>query len=379
MTSDGEFSAEQDNADERVVTPRRFRGRGSSLELGNRFERIHREFDPEQLEPDDLRAVLDQKIETEYFFDDSGSVVNENQSPDLDFRFSLNPYRGCAHGCSYCYARPTHEYLGLNAGIDFESKIIVKPNAPELFAKWLRRPKWKGNVEPVMFSGVTDCYQPCEKQFELTRRCLEVALSMRQPIRIITKNALIRRDLDLLAELARLNLVCVTMSLCSLDQSLIRVMEPRTSAPVARLDTIELLSAAGVPVKVLMAPIMPAINEQEIPELLQQVAAAGGMFAAYVMLRLPLSVEPVFLAWLDRHFSDRKSKIVGRLRSLGDGKIYDSNFGNRMKGQGIWAEQIHRLFDTCCRKHNLQTETPALACDQFRLTDSAGSHQLELF
>lgn len=372
---------QHDNGDEETssLPLRRFRGRGSSLELGNRFESVRREFDPEQLETEDAEAALDGKIETEYFFDESGSVVNENQSPDLDFRFSVNPYRGCVHGCSYCYARPTHEYLGLNAGIDFESKIFVKPNAPELFAKWLRRPNWQRQVEPVMFSGVTDCYQPCEKEFALTRRCLEVALSMRQPIRIITKNGLIRRDLDLLAALAKLNLVSVTISICSLDQSLIRIMEPRTSAPVARLETIKSLTAAGVPVMVLMAPIMPAINEQEIPELLKCVAAAGASFAAYVMLRLPLSVEPVFLAWIDQHFPDRKEKIVSRIRSLGDGKVYDSSFGSRMRGRGIWAEQIRQLFKASCRKYKLRTETPSLSCDLFRRPDPGGNHQLELF
>ncbi|MFK7767402.1 MAG: PA0069 family radical SAM protein [Mariniblastus sp.] len=362
-----------------------YRGRGSSLEIGNRFEQVHLQLDLEQLEEADQLAELDRKIETEYFLDEAGSVVNENSSPDVDFRFSLNPYRGCAHGCSYCYARPTHEFLGFNAGIDFESKIIAKPNAPQLFRAWLGRRKWQENVEPIMLSGVTDCYQPCEKKFELTRKCLEVALELQQPMRVTTKNGLILRDLELLTEMTKLNLIMVTVSVSSLDQSLIRIMEPRSSSPQFRLKTIRLLAEAGIPVKVLVAPIIPAINEQEIPEILKQVADAGASHAGYVMLRLPHSVEPVFLDWVERHFPDRKDKIVSRVESLNGGKIYDSKFGSRMKGQGIWADQIRSLFQAYCNKHDLKRGTAKLDCDRFRFVkgddgpQQDGSQQMKLF
>jgi DNA repair photolyase len=361
---------------------RQFRGRGSSLEPANRFERVHVRLDLEQLEQEDQAAEIDRKIATEYFFDDSGTVVSENQSPDVDFNYSLNPYRGCAHGCSYCYARPTHEYLGFNAGIDFESKIVVKPKAPELFRKWLLRPKWKNQVEPVMLSGVTDCYQSCEKKFQLTRRCLEIALEMQQPIRITTKNGLIRRDLDILAAMAELNLIAVNISVSSLDQSLIRVMEPRSSSPQARLDTIHSLTDAGVPVKVLVAPIIPGINDEEIPVILETIAVAGARSAGYVMLRLPLAVEPVFLHWLDQYFPDRKEKIVGRIQSLRNGKMNDSGFDSRMKGQGIWADQIRKVFDVYCAKHGLTRRPVELAADSFRTVRKSGGdvfRQKELF
>ena len=355
------------------------RGRGSSLQIANRFEQVHVESDLQQLEPDDQMAELSKKVKTDYFVDQSGTVVSENNSPDVDFRFSLNPYRGCVHGCSYCYARPTHEYLGFNAGIDFESKIIVKPNAPELFKKWLSRPKWIAGVEPVMLSGVTDCYQPCEKKFELTRRCLEIALDARQPMRITTKNAMVRRDVDILSEMAKLDLICVTISVSSLDQSLIKIMEPRSSSPAARLDAISVLSQAGVPVKVLAAPIIPAVNDEEIPEILKAVSKAGAVTAGYVMLRLPLAVEPVFLDWVERHFPDRLEKIVGRLKSLGDGKLYDSEFKSRMKGKGIWAEQIRNLFETICLTTGLKRTLPKLDCDSFRGCSGESGRQMDLF
>ena len=358
---------------------RHFRGRGSSLELKNRFERVHVELDLEQLEPQDQLDELDRKIETEYYFDDTSSVVSENQSPDVDFTFSLNPYRGCAHGCSYCYARPTHEYLGFNAGIDFESKIIVKKNCAALFRKWLNRPTWKTKIEPVMLSGVTDCYQPCERKFELTRECLKIALAMRQPIRITTKNSLISRDLDLLREMAKLNLIVVTISLASLNQSLVRIMEPRSSSPNSRLRVIQQLAEAGVPVKTLVAPIIPAINDQEIPAILEQVSNSGARSAGYVMLRLPLSVEPVFMRWLEKHFPDQVSKISGRIQSLRGGKMYDAEFGTRMKGKGIWAEQIKNLFSACCAKHSLSREIPRLNCELFRNVQNDGSSQQTLF
>ncbi len=340
-----------------------FTGRGSSLRIKNRFEKIELETTFDQLEADDIQLI--EKIATEYFDDDANSIVSENQSPDIDFRFSLNPYRGCAHGCSYCYARPTHEYLGLNAGIDFESKIFVKRQAASLFRKWLGRKKWGDQVEPVMLSGVTDCYQPCEREFRLTRKCLKVALEHRQPMRITTKNSLVTRDLDLLKKMAALNLIVVTISIGTLDQNLVRIMEPRSSSPRARLDAIQQLASAGVPVKVLVAPIIPGLNDAQIPSILNTVAEHGASRAGYVMLRLPLSVEPVFIDWLDSHMPDAKEKILGRVRSLRGGKLYNSDFSQRMQGTGIWADQIKALFQLNLRTAGLKSGTPQLDCRQF--------------
>ncbi len=342
-------------------------GRGSALRLKNRFEKVELESTFDQLEPDDVPLVG--KIKTEYFDDDSNSVVSENQSPDVDFRYSLNPYRGCVHGCSYCYARPTHEYLGLNAGIDFESKIFVKPQAAALFRKWLSRKKWADQVEPVMLSGVTDCYQPCERKLKLTRQCLEVAVEHGQPIRITTKNALVTRDIGLLESLAAKNLVVVTISVGTLDQSLVRVMEPRSSSPQARLNAIKQLSAAGVPVKALVAPIIPGLNDTEIPAVLSAVAEHGASHAGYVMLRLPLSVEPVFVDWLENHMPDAQEKILGRMRALRGGKLYDSDFRQRMKGSGIWAQQIEALFKLHLKKSGLKSGTPQLDCGRFSVPE----------
>jgi DNA repair photolyase len=295
------------------------KGRGSQINPTNRFERLdvvadldHFDSEEDQAEP---RAVR-----TEYFFDDSKSIINENQSPDIPFRYSMNPYRGCSHGCSYCYARPTHEYLALSAGLDFETKIFVKMRAPELLRDWLARPEWE--PEEITISGVTDCYQPAERHFELTRRCLAVALEARQPLSLVTKNALVTRDLDLLVEMAARRIVSVAISVTTLDQSLTKVMEPRTSSPAARLRTIEKLATAGVPVHVLVAPVIPGLTDSEIPAILAAVKEAGAYSANYVLLRLPLTVEPVFLEWLQRTHPLQKSKIEAWIRSTRGGELY---------------------------------------------------------
>jgi DNA repair photolyase len=363
-----------DDSNRRLPT---INGRGSSLRIANRFERVHVEADFEQLDETDQQAELSKKIPTEYLLDRSESIISHNDSPDLDFNYSLNPYRGCAHGCSYCYARPTHEYLGFNAGIDFESRIIVKPDAPNFLRKWLHRPGWK--PEPIMLSGVTDCYQGCEQKFKLTRQCLEVALAMRQPIRLITKNALIRRDLDLLGELAQFGLTETTISLTTLDQSLVRLMEPRTSSPQARLDSIKALAEAGIPVRVSIAPIIPGINDQEIPALLAAAKDAGAQAANYIMLRLPLTVEPVFLDWVHRNFPDRAEKIASRIKSMRDGNMNSSQFKTRMTGTGVLAEQVKSLFQTFSRKLGLARELGPLRTDLFRPLDTQQRYQQKLF
>lgn len=357
-------------------------GRGSGLRIVGRFERIQRVDDEEVINDPDYFQSRGDKVATEYLDDASQTIVSENNSPDIPFRYSLNPYRGCSHGCSYCYARPTHEYLGLGPGLDFETKIVVKKEAASLFRKWLVEGGRKNRVvEPVMLSGVTDCYQQAEKEFELTRRCLEVAMDFRQPMQLITKNALIRRDLDLLRSMAELKLVSAAISITTLDQSLSRVMEPRTSSPQSRLDAIRQLSDAGVPVMVMVAPIIPGINEQEIPQVLEAAAKAGAKRAGYVALRLPLTVEPVFIDWLEQHFPDRKEKVIGRVRSMRDGKLNSSNFGERMRGQGIWADQLKQLMSMFCKKHGLTIGRAAenLRTDLFRVVDGDGSVQGKLF
>ncbi|MEX0703400.1 MAG: PA0069 family radical SAM protein [Planctomycetales bacterium] len=340
------------------------KGRGSRISPPNRFERV-------QVVPDDGDAVPLEEWEadergprTEFFVDASKSIVSENDSPDVGFRYSVNPYRGCEHGCAYCYARPTHEYLGLNAGIDFESKVFVKEKAPELFREWLARRT--GEPEVVVFSGVTDCYQPAERRFRLTRRCLEVAYEARQPVAIITKNALVARDLDLLAKLAEMRLVCVSISVTTLDAELARSLEPRTSPPPARLETIRKLAAAGVPARAMLAPIIPGLNDSEIPALLEAVAAAGAEAAHYNLLRLPLTVRPVFQEWLARARPEAQSRVESRIRAARGGKLYDSRFGARMKGEGPLAEQIARTFRVFARRHGLDRETAPLDTSLFR-------------
>ena len=316
------------------------------------------------------------RVRTEYFVDVSKSVVSENDSPDVFFRYSVNPYRGCSHGCSYCYARPTHEYLGLSAGLDFESKIFVKERAPELFRDWLARDGYR--PELVMMSGVTDCYQPAERHFRLTRRCLEVALEARQPIAIITKNALVTRDLDLLRPMAERNLISVALSVTSLDQSLTRVMEPRTSSPAARLRAIRELTDAGVPTHVMVAPIIPSLNDSEIPTILRAARDAGATSAAYVLLRLPLTVKPVFLEWLERVLPSQKERIESRLRETRGGQLYENDFGTRMTGRGEIADQIRQTFELFARKYRLTHGHRSLDDSQFR-RPVPKSGQLRLF
>jgi DNA repair photolyase len=340
------------------------KGRGTGLNVPNRFERLHVEADFEQVEHD--QEFLDQQSHcpTEYLADDSQTIVAENDSPDISFRYSLNAYRGCAHGCSYCYARPYHEYLGMSAGLDFESKILVKHNAAALLREFLARPGWR--PEPIVMSGVTDCYQPAERQFRLTRQCLEVALEARQPIGIITKNALVLRDLDLLREMAQLQLLHVGISVTTLDAELARTMEPRTSRPAARLRAIGELSAFGVPVRVMIAPIIPGLNDSEIPAVMEAAAAAGAMSAGYTLLRLPLAVKPIFLEWLERTRPSARPKIENLVRSTRGGKHNVAEFGARMRGTGDIAEQIARIFEVFAARYGLNGPLPPCDTAAFR-------------
>ncbi len=360
-----------DRSDDR--TPK---GRAGQSSPPNRFEKFHAVPDYEQLEHDEDFLEELGTLNTEFLPDTSKSIITENDSPDVTFRYSLNPYRGCEHGCAYCYARPTHEYFGLNAGLDFESKIFVKERAPELFREFLARDRWQSEL--IAMSGVTDCYQPAERRFHLTRACLEVALEARQPIGIVTKNALVLRDLDLLREMARLNFVHVHLSVTSLDEELARAMEPRTSRPAARLRAIATLTAAGVPASAMIAPIIPGLNDSEIPALLAAAADAGAIKAGYILVRLPLAVSPIFTDWLARTQPTRAARVESLIRATRGGKLNSSQFGERMRGSGLIAEQIEQTFRLFARKHDLDRAMPELDYTQFR-PPVTKSGQLRLF
>jgi DNA repair photolyase len=337
---------------------------GSHLNPPNRFQTTRKEADWEQLEWDTeylLEQAKNRKIQ--YLDDKSKSIVTENNSPDIRFRYSVNPYRGCVHACSYCYARPYHEYLGFNAGLDFETKILVKHDAPKLLEQFLARKNWE--PEMISFSGITDCFQPAEREFKITRQCLEVASKANQPIGIVTKNALVVRDLDILAPMAAKRLVTVCVSVTTLDSALARTMEPRTSIPKARLRAISELAKAGIPTKVLVAPIIPGLNDNELPAILQAAKEAGAHGAGYVLLRLPLTVEPVFLEWLQRTQPDHKDRVLNRIRQCREGSLSDSKFGSRMRGSGEIAEQIKHMFQLFSRKYGLDQPLPELNCELF--------------
>jgi DNA repair photolyase len=350
-----------------MKTPGPVRGRGTADNPKNRFEVI--EHIPEPADDNDDTA----SPQTQFLTDSSKSIIAYNDSPDVGFDASVNAYRGCEHGCVYCYARPTHEYLGFSAGLDFETKIMVKEDAPELLRKELSSPKWQPQV--LGMSGVTDCYQPVEKKRELTRRCLEVLLEFRNPVVIVTKNYLVTRDIDILKELARYQCAGVTISLTTLDPKLSSVMEPRASRPGRRLAAIRALADAGIPVGYLQAPMIPGLTDSEAPAIARAAAKAGASFAGYVALRLPFAVKSLFEQWLEQHFPDRKDKILNRIRAIRGGKLNDPNFKTRMRGEGIFAQQMTELFQLACKKAGIDKRWPELTTKYFQ---RAGS-QLSLF
>jgi len=343
------------------------KGRGASFNPPNRFERLHLESLEEAWEDD-------RTVQTEFFVDTSRSILAKNDSPDLDFTYSINPYRGCEHGCVYCYARPSHEYLGFSAGLEFESKILVKPEAPQLLEETFKRKSWQPQV--IAFSGNTDPYQPVERKLQLTRRCLEVFLKYRNPLELITKNFLITRDVDILRELASLNLVHVLISITSLDPELIRVMEPRTATPAKRLEALETLAKNQIPVGVNAAPIIPGLNDEELPSILREAAARGATSAGYIIVKLPGPVKDLFLDWLERTLPERAPKILNRLREVRAGKLSDSRFGTRMRGEGKVAESIRDLFHLSCKKYHLNERKIELTTAHFGRTPEK---QLEIF
>ncbi len=333
-------------------------GRGAELNPPNRFERLA--YEPAAGEDDPGAPAL----RTEYYRDSSRSLIAYNDSPDVGFNASINPYRGCEHGCVYCYARPTHEYLGFSAGLDFESKIMVKQDAPELLRCELASPKWQPQV--IAMSGVTDCYQPIERRLMLTRRCLEVLAEFRNPVGIVTKSRLVTRDIDVLLELVRHDAAAVFISLTTLDGELARKLEPRASQPAARLAAIRELSQAGVPVGVFTAPMIPGLNDHELPRLIEAAVDAGAKSAGYTALRLPFAVKELFVAWLERHFPDRKERVLSRIRATRGGKLNDPNFGSRMRGEGLFAQTIKRLFDIACKRAGIAGHAWKLSTAAFR-------------
>lgn len=349
-------------------TLKKFKGRGADKNPPNRFEKIDYVREPQDEYEDERRP------ETEFSKDTSKSLITYNESPDTPGDASINVYRGCEHGCIYCYARPTHEYLSLSAGLDFETKIFVKENAPKLLRKELSKKSWKPQV--LMLSGNTDPYQPIEKELKLTQGCLEVLRDFRNPVSLITKNSLVTRDLDLLKDLNDYNTVSVFISITTLDNKLATIMEPRTSKPHIRFETIRKLSEAGIPVGVNIAPVIPGMTDNEIPEILKKSAEAGAMYAGYVMLRLPHGVKDLFLNWLEEYLPESKQKVVNRLIELFGEKLYKSEFGIRGRGEGPFAEQVRNMFKISCSKYGLNKEPLELSTSHFRSVDKT---QLGLF
>src|SRR5881296_2517146 len=348
------------------------RGRGASWSPANRFEKLH--VDLTDIDSIDVDPATDEQPRrpTQYFRDGTKSIITRNNSPDVGFETSLNPYRGCEHGCIYCYARPTHEYLGFSAGLDFESKIMVKTSASELLRTELESPRWQ--PQTLVLSGVTDPYQPIERKLRITRGCLVVLAKFRNPVAIITKNRLVTRDVDILRELAACNAVAVNISVSSLDANLQRVLEPRTSSPQARLDAIRQLRSAGIPTGVMVAPIIPGLTDHEVPGILDACAKAGAQFAGYTIVRLPWAVAPLFEHWLEEHFPDRKEKVLGRIRDMRGNRLNNPQWHTRMTGEGIFAEQIASLFRVSCRHAGIG-ERPTLSTASFQRT----KEQLKLF
>ena len=337
-----------------------FKGRGSQIKTENKFLKAQYVTEhPEGLDEPLLETPL-----TQIFHEHPKKIVNKVDSPDLSMPFSANPYQGCEHGCVYCYARNTHEYYGFSAGLDFETKIIVKENAAELLEQQLLQRNW--HAAPIVLSGNTDCYQPQERKFELTRKMLKVLVRYRHPVGLITKNSLITRDIDLLQDLASENLVHVMISITTLDEDLRRVMEPRTASAIKRLKTIEALSLAGIPVGVMNAPIIPGLNHHEIPQVIKAAADHGAMTAGMTVVRLNGSISKIFEDWLRKNFPDRFDKVWNQICSLHGGDVNDSHFGRRMAGDGNIADAIHQLYRSARKKYLTGREMPPYNLTSFR-------------
>jgi len=344
------------------------RGRGASENPRHRFTDEEIEYDI-----DETTGQLE-RPERKILTDHTKGIISTNNSPDIPFDVSLNPYRGCEHGCAYCYARPTHEFLNMSPGLDFETKIVAKYKAPKLLREKLASKSWKPQV--LVMSGVTDPYQPVEKELEITRQCIEVLAESRHPLVIITKNYGVTRDIDLLKKLAEVSAVRVVLSITSLDNDLIGTMEPRTSRPAKRLKAVRELTEAGIPVHVNIAPIIPGLTDDEIVPIMEAAKEAGAESVSYTILRLPYSVKDIFLKWLEDHQPNRKQKVINKVKSLKDGQLNRSEFGERFQGEGAYGEQIRQLFLIHKKRLELNRSRESLNCSAFR-RPSAG--QLTLF
>lgn len=346
------------------------KGRGAQLNPQNRFQKTAYVTEHQE-------AIDDWEQETrhtEFIYDDSKTLVNKVTSPDVGMMYSANPYQGCEHGCIYCYARNSHEYWGYSAGIDFESRIVVKRNAPALLKKFFDDKKWQPAV--ISLSGNTDCYQPIERKMKITRKLLEVCLEYRNPVGILTKNALVLRDLDLLEELNKYQLIRVFTSITSMDENLRRLMEPRTASYRSRISVLETLSKNGIPVGVMNAPLIPGLNDMHMPEVLKAAAAAGARWAGYTVVRLNGAIGPIFKDWLYKAFPDRADKVWRQIAECHGGQVNDSRWGNRVVGEGKFAELIKDQFNLYCRKYGLNEMPMAWNTSDFR---RPGSGQLALF
>ncbi len=341
------------------VRPERSRGRSAGINPSGRFEPVSRHgFDDGWNSIEDLPP-----FKTEVQVEKPRTIITRNDSPDISFDRSINPYRGCEHGCVYCFARPTHSYMGLSPGLDFESKLFAKPDAARLLDRELSKPGYQPRT--IAIGTNTDPYQPVERQWRIMREILEVLEARGHPVGIVTKSALVVRDIDILARMAERGLAKVALSVTTMDRMLARTMEPRASTPTKRLEAIRQLSDAGIPASVMVAPIVPGLNDQEMERILDSAYAAGAREAGYVLLRLPLEVAPIFKDWLLRHYPDRYRHVMSLIRSMRDGKDYDSEWGKRMKGSGPYAWQIGRRFELAAKRLGFNTERRRLRTDHF--------------
>jgi len=348
------------------------KGRGAVSNLAHRFESVQRSVEPDALTDDEELPPL----ETTVTFEAARSIITRNESPDIGFDRSINPYRGCEHGCVYCYARPTHSYLNLSPGLDFETKLVAKRNAAELLSSELAAP---GYAPQLIMVGVnTDAYQPIERELKITRGVLEVLVAARHPFGLVTKSSLVERDLDLIAAMARSNLASVSISITSLDSKLSRILEPRAASPERRLRTVRTLAEAGVPVRVNLAPVIPFVNEPEIEAIVDAAAEAGARSAHYTVVRLPWEVSPLFEEWLRTHFPDRAQRVMNRIREMRGGKNYDARFGRRMTGEGTWAKLIEQRFALAGARHGFSDSWPSLRTDLF-VRPRLPTPQMDLF
>ncbi len=354
-------------------TLRTRKGRGALTNRSGRYEDLAREtVDDGWGSGDEPLAPL----RTTVTIDSSRSIIARNQSPDVPFERSINPYRGCEHGCVYCFARPTHAYLGLSPGLDFESRLFAKPDAARLLERELQDPAYRCKV--IGLGTNTDPYQPIERKWRITRQILEVLASHRHPLTIVTKSALVERDIDILASMARERLVRVTLSLTTFDRQLARRMEPRATAPQRRLQTLHTLSQAGIPTGVLVAPVIPGLNDNEMETIVRACAEAGAQSAGYVLLRLPLEIKALFKEWLLQHYPLRNNHVMSLIRQTRQGRENDASFGTRMTGTGAYADLIARRFDVICKQLGLNREIEAFDTTRFRVPFGAGA-QPDLF